>query len=347
MTRARAGLAAALLVAATSSGCAAGGVGGGVAGAVGVGTLVGSLKGGSVPAAFAPWVTKAGGLCPQVTAPLLAAQLQAESGFNAKAQSPAGAQGAAQFMPATWSEWGQDDDGNGSASPLDIGDAVMAQGRHMCALAKDMAGLLETGAVKGDLTSLILAAYNAGPGAVQAAGGVPAFAETQGYISKITSAAINVFGGQWASSGGGDGTLASAIAILKTKLGTPYVWGGGTPQGPSGVDSTGAGPGWDCSSYVQYGIYQATRGKVTIPRTTYTQVDGLARYAVSARATKDLKAGDLLYNGTPPHHVVMYIGNGQVIHEPKSGDVAKISPLWFTPSTVIRLPLTQMMQEAA
>lgn len=134
-----------------------------------------------IPAEVVPWLQKAGETCPDITAPLLAAQLKAESNFNPRATSPAGAQGIAQFMPGTWESWGRDEDDNGRSSPFDVGDAVMAQGRYMCALIEQVADL------PGDKTHLALAAYNAGPGAVRQYQGVPPFAETRRYIQTITA----------------------------------------------------------------------------------------------------------------------------------------------------------------
>ncbi|MGJ9414424.1 peptidoglycan DD-metalloendopeptidase family protein [Aeromicrobium sp. CF4.19] len=134
-----------------------------------------------IPAEVVPWIRKAAETCEDITAPLLAAQMKAESNFNPRATSPVGAQGIAQFMPGTWDQWGQDDDNSGTASPFDIGDAVMAQGRFMCALID------EVGDLPGDKIDLALAAYNAGPGAVRQYRGVPPYAETRGYIKKISA----------------------------------------------------------------------------------------------------------------------------------------------------------------
>lgn len=145
----------------------------------------GQLQSGTVPSAFEPWVLKAGALCSQVGAPLVAAQLAAESGFDPLAVSPVGAQGAAQFMPYTWPGYGVDSDGNGVASPFDVGDAVMAQGRFDCELVGKMQAALDAGRVSGDVTDLMLAAYNAGPGAVYGAGGIPQNGETPAYVSRI------------------------------------------------------------------------------------------------------------------------------------------------------------------
>ena len=98
---------------------------------------------------------------------LLAAQLYAESNFNPFATSPAGAQGIAQFMPATARSHGLRD-------PFDADASIEAQARMM-------RGLLD----RFGSTALALAAYNAGSGAVARHGGLPPFAETRAYVSKI------------------------------------------------------------------------------------------------------------------------------------------------------------------
>ena len=51
--------------------------------------------------------------CPELTPQLLAAQIDQESKFEPTAESHAGAQGIAQFVPETWSRWGTDLDGDG------------------------------------------------------------------------------------------------------------------------------------------------------------------------------------------------------------------------------------------
>lgn len=134
----------------------------------------------TVPAPYAAVVDRAATTCPAVTVPLLAAQLHAESGWNPSADSGQ-AQGIAQFTPATWAEWGRDYDGSGKASVWEPGDAIPAQARYLCALFKQVAH------VPGDPTANALAAYNAGPGAVVKAGGVPDFAQTRAYVKRIES----------------------------------------------------------------------------------------------------------------------------------------------------------------
>ncbi len=102
-----------------------------------------------------------------VSAALLAAQLMAESNFNPFAVSSAGAQGIAQFMPATAAAYGLGD-------PFDPEAAIDAQAHLMSDLLRQF----------GD-PSLALAAYNAGPAPVEACTCVPAYPETQAYVTRI------------------------------------------------------------------------------------------------------------------------------------------------------------------
>jgi transglycosylase-like protein with SLT domain/D-alanyl-D-alanine carboxypeptidase-like protein len=119
-----------------------------------------------VPAAYAPAISRAAQRW-NVSATLLAAQLQQESGFNPFAVSPAGAQGIAQFMPDTAAAYGLDD-------PTDAVRAIDAQAHLM----RDL--LRRFGSVP-----LALAAYNAGPARVAACGCVPPIPETTAYVAAI------------------------------------------------------------------------------------------------------------------------------------------------------------------
>jgi len=102
-----------------------------------------------------------------VSPALLAAQLMAESGFDPNAGSPAGAQGIAQFMPSTAAAYGL-------GNPFDPVAAIDAQAHLMSDLLRQFGS-----------PELALAAYNAGPGAVEPCNCVPDYPETRAYVTRI------------------------------------------------------------------------------------------------------------------------------------------------------------------
>lgn len=99
---------------------------------------------------------------------------KAESNWNPSAVSPKGAIGVGQLMPGTARELGVD--------PTDPRQNIMGSLRYL---------RQQLDAFGGDYTKA-LAAYNAGPGAVQKAGGVPNFPETQNYVAKVQGGAPSV-----------------------------------------------------------------------------------------------------------------------------------------------------------
>jgi len=142
----------------------------------------GVLRPGAIPAQYETLIQKAAQTCPGITAPLLAAQLEAESGWNPRAISPVGAQGLAQFMPGTWLSEGVDGDGDGIRDPFNPADAIASQASFMCKL---LAAVTADQNLTGDPIDLALAAYNAGLGAVQQHHGIAPYPETQAYITRI------------------------------------------------------------------------------------------------------------------------------------------------------------------
>src|SRR5215218_5826571 len=99
---------------------------------------------------------------------LLAGLVRQESNFDPTAGSPAGARGHTQLMPGTAASLGVTDVTD-PAQALEGGAKYLEQ---------------QLDAFGGDVTKA-LAAYNAGPGAVQRYGGVPPYAETQSYVKKV------------------------------------------------------------------------------------------------------------------------------------------------------------------
>lgn len=156
-----------------------------------------------IPDELVAWIELAASRCEHVDAPLLAGLMYHESGgFQQTAISPVGAQGYAQAMPATWAEYGHevDSDGDeigppGSGDPFNPADATMFAGRYLCLVGDHAREEMESGRASGDFQELMLAGYNAGPGAVTQHGGVPPYAETQNYVQVVPEEAQRFTGG--------------------------------------------------------------------------------------------------------------------------------------------------------
>ncbi|MFI1358802.1 M23 family metallopeptidase [Streptomyces sp. NPDC020898] len=137
---------------------------------------------GGVNETYGPWLRKAAD-CTVVQPSLLAAQIDQLTGWRDDTGELTGAQGIAGFTAAQWRTWGKDDDGNGTSSPRDPADAIMALGRQNCSLARKITDLRTEGTVNGDLVDLTLAAYAVGIEEVTDAGRVPAGART--YLAEV------------------------------------------------------------------------------------------------------------------------------------------------------------------
>jgi cell wall-associated NlpC family hydrolase len=111
----------------------------------------------------------------------------------------------------------------------------------------------------------------------------------------------------------GNGIGSQAVGLVERFLGVPYVWGGATPAG------------FDCSGLVMY-VY----GLLGIRLPHYS---GYQWYA-GPRVTRDqLQPGDIVFfhpSANGPQHEGMYIGAGEFIHAPHTGDVVKVSSLYDT-----------------
>uniref|UniRef100_UPI00374EEB2A C40 family peptidase n=1 Tax=Clostridioides difficile TaxID=1496 RepID=UPI00374EEB2A len=103
------------------------------------------------------------------------------------------------------------------------------------------------------------------------------------------------------------GKAGTVIAEAKKHLGKPYKWGG---NGPSN---------FDCSGLM---VYCFKKVNVNLPRTSSQQSK------VGKKVEQNnLQAGDLVFFHNPVTHVGLYIGNGEYLHAPQTGDIVKISKL--------------------
>lgn len=267
------------------------------------------LAKGSVPAKYQPLVQKWGKLCPAISPALLAAQLYQESGWRADAQSPAEAQGIAQFIPGTWATHGIDGDKDGDKDVWDPNDAIPSAASYDCALA----GYVDD--VPGDPTDNMLAAYNAGAYRVIQYSGVPPYEETQNYVSVIRKLEKSFA----ASKGRVDPSkqAAGAISYAQSKLGTPYLWGGeGTAED---------GGRFDCS-----GLTKAAYASVDVelPRVASKQ------WNTGPHPKRDeLQPGDLVFfandleDPQSIRHVGIYVGGGYMIDAPYTGSEIRFDPI--------------------
>ncbi|QBI21416.1 hypothetical protein ER308_18815 [Egibacter rhizosphaerae] len=114
-------------------------------------------------------------------------------------------------------------------------------------------------------------------------------------------------GGDQAQDGAGEpaGSGAAQVAVdtALAQQGTPYQWGGNGPDT------------FDCSGLTSYAWRAAG---VEIPRTSQAQHDGLPNVS-----RDQLRPGDLVFFGNPIHHVGLYIGGGQMVEAPYSGQVVR------------------------
>lgn len=111
------------------------------------------------------------------------------------------------------------------------------------------------------------------------------------------------------------GFAGDFIKEAASQLGKPYVWGGGSFDGPTGG-------GFDCSGLVLYAAYQASGGRVRLPHYTGDQIrlgQGIS--------WADKQPGDLIffsYSGAGgPHHVAIYVGGDRILQAPRTGDVVR------------------------
>ncbi len=207
----------------------------------------------------------------------------------------AGAAGPMQFLPATWAAYGIDGDGDGRADRCDPADAIPSAADYLAA----------HGATKGGKhLERALGRYN----------------RADWYVRKVLDRARDYATATPPVAAGGVVVVKAALRWL----GTPYSWGGGGPSGPTYGIKQGAGiKGFDCSGLAQHAW---SKVGVTLHRIAADQY-GDGPHIPRA----ELRPGDLVFFATDPadprtiHHVGINIGNGHMIHAPRTGDVVKIS----------------------
>jgi cell wall-associated NlpC family hydrolase len=132
--------------------------------------------------------------------------------------------------------------------------------------------------------------------------------------------------GHWTAAMG-----QSVVYRALQMIGTPYAWAGGGPSGPShGICASGAASGdchvvgFDCSGLTMY----SWAPYLAIPHFAASQYNDGSFHPAPAQ----LLPGDLVFwssNGRANgiHHVALYVGDGNVVQAPESGDIVRITPL--------------------
>ncbi len=137
-------------------------------------------------------------------------------------------------------------------------------------------------------------------------------------LNDAKSQAAKFAGSKFANVAPPSSRAGVAIKAALSQLGVRYRFGAKSP-----------GSAFDCSGLTSWAWGVAGLG---IPRTSRTQFAGLPRIPTAA-----IQPGDLIFSGYPIHHVGMYLGNGQYVHAPRTGDVVKISAVsWSRVVGVVR-----------
>lgn len=96
------------------------------------------------------------------------------------------------------------------------------------------------------------------------------------------------------------GNVSAVLAAASSQIGTPYVWAGSSPA-----------TGFDCSGFT---MWAWSHGGRSLPHSAAAQMGMTRRISRS-----QLQPGDLVFYGSPVHHVALYVGNNTIVHAPGRG----------------------------
>ncbi|GAB3474772.1 C40 family peptidase [Nocardiopsis coralliicola] len=204
--------------------------------------------------------------------------------------------GPNQHLPSGWSEYGADGNNDGTADPHNVYDSALGSARQLCI----------TGGATVNFTDR-----------AQLSDALFRYNPADWYVSQVLEEIdrFDALSPLDTGKGAGFGAGAEAAQWALAQLGKPYVFGANGPDA------------FDCSSLTQQAWAAAGVG---IPRVTTDQ------YQAGQHIPADqLQPGDLLFYdtsdlgapGAPPTHVTMYIGDGQMVNAPSSGQSVRTEPV--------------------
>ncbi|KQV16841.1 MULTISPECIES: NlpC/P60 family protein [unclassified Kitasatospora] len=113
---------------------------------------------------------------------------------------------------------------------------------------------------------------------------------------------------------------ATVIAAAEAQIGTPYGWGA---TGPSA---------FDCSGLM---VWAFNKAGISLPRTSQSQAGAGQNIGTNIA---DAKPGDLIIYYGDQHHVGLYVGNGQIVHAPRTGTLVRHESATVMPiSRIVRV----------
>jgi cell wall-associated NlpC family hydrolase len=248
-----------------------------------------------------------------------------------EAPPPSGTLGPMGFTPAIWSEYAELYDGapdSATADPDNEYDAIFTLGRALCALqssAGDIADALESydASTPWDQSVLALATRFG----MNVDGTTTDIAPVAGDPPPSTSAYPVTFPAGLVFDGSG----LALVAAAEQELGVPYVWGGVT-----------AHVGLDCSGLVVVAMASIGVNLLWAYRTSQEQAT-----LGTTEPENALRPGDLLFfegeDTTGPSelgHVAIYIGDGQMIQAPETGEVVQLTAVPWGAVEIARRVLT-------
>jgi cell wall-associated NlpC family hydrolase len=249
----------------------------------------------SIPPTYLALYEAAGATCHGIPWTILAGVGEVASDHGRGIPAGHASAGPMQFDATKFATYGVDGNNDGVTDATQPADAVYSVANLLC----------DNGAKSG----------------ADIEGALSAYTDSSGFVQTVLQWA-NTYGGLSVGAEPGSDAVRTAIAFAEAQLGKPYALGADGPDA------------WDCSSLVQAAY--ATAG-IVLPRTTYEwKHAGPLVWTTNGHdhlPIATLEPGDLLYSagddGTPlnPGHVAMYIGDGQEIEAPHTGDVVKIIPV--------------------